>query len=585
MDRKSQAQFRLLVAVARADGRLDAAEVEFLKTLLGPIRQSALPELLAEDVDVEAELAQLDDGERQRLYQSAFALAYADGHAAVSEVNALKHIVPDEGERTMLGQVFGETLDTLVPGRILAVADPVQREMEITEDVLKYATLAAVAGAMPLPGVGIIADLAVIALQTKMVHDIGQYWGHTMDSRGDPRVHRQRRRIRGPADRGEQPGPVRPGVGIGGGGGDQLRHHLRPGRRGPALLRGRPGPRRVRAEEPVRRAADPGSLGLRAAKGRVRGSQGNPRPGHRRPRPPLRVRGADAGGIRRRRRVPRRLIEVVHPEPGADAQGALLALPEEGLGRFEALAVRGMTRWNRSSTAKALVYLFVRYVSHTWIQAVTSRRLQIVGADHIIDLDPPRGVLLVANHRTFWDMYVATSVLAAHTDFARKFFFPVRSRFFYTHPLGVVVNFAVSGGSMWPPMASGFDRLGRSAASLEQLARTLDAPRTVAGIHPEGTRNRRSDLLDLLPAKGGAGRLIQACHPDTLVLPFFLSGLTDAFVVEVARNFRREGHRGPPIRIAFGAPIPAGDFPRDVAPLIVARQILERVRTLGPTGA
>jgi uncharacterized protein (DUF697 family) len=96
-------------------------------------------------------------------------------------VNLLKKIVPNSGERTLLGQVFGETIDTLVPGRIVAEADPVKRDHEILEDIAKYSILAAVAGAMPVPGLGIIADVAVIGLQAKMVHDIGQYWGHTLD--------------------------------------------------------------------------------------------------------------------------------------------------------------------------------------------------------------------------------------------------------------------------------------------------------------------------------------------------------------------------------------------------------------------
>lgn len=180
LDRKSLAQFRVLVALAKVDGKLDGAEEEALTAMLGD-RAGDLSDLVAESVEIDEELALLDEAERRRLYQSAFALAYADGNASVHEVSLLKKILPDPGEHSTLGQVLGETLDPLVPGRIVATADPIQREMEITEDTLKYSTLAAVAGAMPLPGIGIIADLAVIAIQTKMVHDIGQHWGHNMD--------------------------------------------------------------------------------------------------------------------------------------------------------------------------------------------------------------------------------------------------------------------------------------------------------------------------------------------------------------------------------------------------------------------
>ena len=183
VDRTTLAQFRLLVAIARADGRLDPAEEQALRAMLGA-RASSLAQLLEEEIDVDTELALLSDEERRRLYQSGFALAKADGHEAMGEVSLLQQILPDEGEHTLLGQVLGESLDTLVPGHIQAVADPVQREQELFQDVLKYSCIAAVAGATPLPGVGIIADVGVVALQAKMVHDVGQYWGHTVDVKG-----------------------------------------------------------------------------------------------------------------------------------------------------------------------------------------------------------------------------------------------------------------------------------------------------------------------------------------------------------------------------------------------------------------
>ncbi|MEQ1504539.1 MAG: hypothetical protein ABMB14_20035 [Myxococcota bacterium] len=180
LDRKSLASFRVLVAVARADRTLQPEELEALKTALGA-RSDLLDALLAENTDVDAEIALLDAEERGRVHQSAFAVAYADGSASVDEVALLRKLVPNEGEASLVGQVFGETLDTIVPGRIHAEADPVKRDLEITEDILKYSVLSAVAGAMPVPGVAIVADLAVVAIQAKMVHDIGQYFGHAMD--------------------------------------------------------------------------------------------------------------------------------------------------------------------------------------------------------------------------------------------------------------------------------------------------------------------------------------------------------------------------------------------------------------------
>lgn len=180
LDRKSLASFRVLVAVARADGNIAPEEVTALQAALGD-RTYLLEALLAENVDLGQELALLSEEDRERVYQSAFALAYADRNATTGEVAILKQLMPNRGEDSLLGQVFGETLDTIVPGRIVAEPDAAKRTTEITEDILKYSILSAVAGAMPIPGVAIVADIAVIGIQAKMVHDIGLYLGHNLD--------------------------------------------------------------------------------------------------------------------------------------------------------------------------------------------------------------------------------------------------------------------------------------------------------------------------------------------------------------------------------------------------------------------
>jgi 1-acyl-sn-glycerol-3-phosphate acyltransferase len=248
---------------------------------------------------------------------------------------------------------------------------------------------------------------------------------------------------------------------------------------------------------------------------------------------------------------------------------------------FERLSVPLLSWWNRSRAAKALVYGFVRYVSHLWIQGVTRRRMRVLGAERVRGLNPERGVLLVANHRTFWDMYVATSMLETETAFIERLYFPVRARFFYDNPVGVLVNAGVSGGSMWPPVFDGFSRQRLNEVGLDQCAEVLYAKGSLVGIHPEGTRNREADPLALLKARGGVGRVVQACHPDVLVVPFFLQGLTNNFVDEVRRNFRRAGERGPPIVLVWGEPVRAGDLAGRGAPVVVARDLLERVRVLG----
>lgn len=181
LDRKALAGFRILIAVARADGSISAAELDTIRGVLGS-RVPILEALLAEEFDLDEEIALLDDeAYRLRVYNSAYALAHVDGYAHSQEVNVLEKLIPYKGEGSVLAEVLGEAKDTLMPSNIVAIADPSKRDAEVREDMFKYSALAAVAGAMPIPGVGIIADLFVVGIQAKLVRDIGQYYGHTVD--------------------------------------------------------------------------------------------------------------------------------------------------------------------------------------------------------------------------------------------------------------------------------------------------------------------------------------------------------------------------------------------------------------------
>lgn len=182
VDRKTLAGFRLLVAIARADGRLLDEEIASLKDALAA-HPGLLDQLLAEEtIDIDVEIGMLaTEQDRERVYRAGFALAHIDDHMAHDEVNLLERIWPDHAEGGIIEEVFGEVKDTLLPSNIRPVADPARRQDEIDHDILKYAIISAIVGATPLPGFGIIADAAVIGIQVKLVRDIGQYWGHTLD--------------------------------------------------------------------------------------------------------------------------------------------------------------------------------------------------------------------------------------------------------------------------------------------------------------------------------------------------------------------------------------------------------------------
>ena len=180
--RRTLAALRVLISVAQSDGNFSSSEKDQIKKLFAE-KEHLFDQALDGAIDIDAELNVIGDDEeyRRKLYRAAYAVVYADGRASTSEVAALRKICADEGEKTLVAQVLGETMDTLRIGTILPVADPVRRRSEIMMDTTKYAVLSGVVGALPVP---IFSDALVVTFQTKLVVDIGNYWGQEMDGKG-----------------------------------------------------------------------------------------------------------------------------------------------------------------------------------------------------------------------------------------------------------------------------------------------------------------------------------------------------------------------------------------------------------------
>jgi uncharacterized protein (DUF697 family)/tellurite resistance protein len=188
-DTEMVAGLRLLVAVAQADGTIRDEERSALSSALDGVE---LPEgttvdtLLAEKVDVDKELRAVTRvGPQDALYWSAYGMAHADGQCSSEEQQLLDRIrsawqIPDV-RSGMVARLFKEAKDTVLPSHIQPIDDPARRSREIREDVLKYSFLSALLGAFPIPGVAIATDLVIVAVQVKMVRDIGQYHGHKVD--------------------------------------------------------------------------------------------------------------------------------------------------------------------------------------------------------------------------------------------------------------------------------------------------------------------------------------------------------------------------------------------------------------------
>lgn len=238
---------------------------------------------------------------------------------------------------------------------------------------------------------------------------------------------------------------------------------------------------------------------------------------------------------------------------GLDSTSSLEPAREElaALSAFERFSFRLVRRMNQGNWKRFWTWC-QKTLGAGWIQLATYNLMQVYGLENVHAASRDRPILLVANHRSFFDMYTVSTVLFRNTTWRKQLFFPVRGRFFYQSPLGLFVNLVMGWWSMYPPFfASGdkpipekraFDRF--SFRVLTELAR--NGPGNVIGFHPEGTRNKGSDPYSYLPAQPGVGKLIKDAAPQ--VVPVFIAGLGNDLPKQVLGNWRG----GEQIRIHFG---------------------------------
>ena len=199
-----------------------------------------------------------------------------------------------------------------------------------------------------------------------------------------------------------------------------------------------------------------------------------------------------------------------------------------------------------------------RHIGSLWIYLATYNLMNVYGLENVERTDAAKPLLLVANHRSFFDMYTVSSVLFRRTKRPMKLFFPVRAKFFYDSPIGWFVNFIMGWFSMFPP----FFREAREEKKREfdkfSMRRLIDicsrGEAHVIGFHPEGKRNLSLDAYNFLPAQTGVGKIIMASRPQ--VVPVFIAGLGNDLPKQILGNWTG----GEQIRIRFGAPIDLSAF-------------------------
>jgi 1-acyl-sn-glycerol-3-phosphate acyltransferase len=124
---------------------------------------------------------------------------------------------------------------------------------------------------------------------------------------------------------------------------------------------------------------------------------------------------------------------------------------------------------------------------------------------------------------------------------------------------------------MYPPIFRERKKLVLNPTSLDELAKQLRKGGVLAGIHPEGTRNRGADPYELLPAQRGVGRVVHAARVP--VIPVFVHGLVGGLPAQILNNLKPQEHR---IVIVFGSPVELTDLLEQPASAKVHQAIADR---------
>jgi 1-acyl-sn-glycerol-3-phosphate acyltransferase len=229
------------------------------------------------------------------------------------------------------------------------------------------------------------------------------------------------------------------------------------------------------------------------------------------------------------------------------------------LNRFERFAFRLVRRMNQGRW-KRLWTRCQNVLGAGWIHFSTYNIMNVYGLEHVQAASRERPILLVANHRSFFDMYAVSTVLFRNTAWRKQLFFPVRGRFFYQSLLGLFVNLVMGWWSMYPPFfATGDNPIPEKRAFDKFSFRVLTdlcarGAGNVIGFHPEGKRNLSDDPYSFLPPQPGTGKLIKDARPQ--VIPVFIAGLCNNLPRQIARNWNRREV----IRIHFGEMIDFSEY-------------------------
>lgn len=251
----------------------------------------------------------------------------------------------------------------------------------------------------------------------------------------------------------------------------------------------------------------------------------------------------------------------------------------ESLTFLERLHFEIALRMNREPL-KAVWTQVQRHVGAIAIRFLTRRLVRDHGFEHVEDAFRRGSILFVANHRTYFDMFVVSSLLHRRLRGRRRLYFPVVGQYYYQSVVGMLLNHFVASWSMFPPLFA-LPTHGVSDRYALDLLCDLCArgPGTILGIHPEGGRNLDPDPYSFMRFQPGAGKIIHAAGP--IVIPVFIAGLNTNIGKQVSGNWRG----GDTVRVWFGAPVDISAHlalpPKGSTYKGIVDTVMDRVRLLG----
>ena len=223
--------------------------------------------------------------------------------------------------------------------------------------------------------------------------------------------------------------------------------------------------------------------------------------------------------------------------------------------------------------------VFMRFL----IWFCVGRRVEFIGTEHLESINSKSRLMLVANHRSFFDFFSIAYWFLIARNVPRKMFFPVRANFFYESFMGIVVTGIMGGWGMFPPIFRDPKKKIFNRYAIDRIIYEFCKSPSLIGFHPEGKRNKSKDPYSFLEARAGLGHVLLEVD-GAVVLPLFIYGLTNSFGTEVQRNWGGKKNNYP-IHLMFGPPIDLEKFrsmPKDTnTSQEIAEECMKAIRALG----